>query len=110
MTGQNNSAGQSPAPPEHLSSEMRNFYAWVCSNWPMDRRDHLRLQTACEAWDRMTQARRLIHEVGLTYEDSAGNPRQHPATKIEKEARGDWLRSLRELGLDLATSGSMMKC
>jgi len=62
---------------------------------------HLRLlQAACEAWDRMTQARQEVATDGLTYVDPKGQRRPNPAVAIERDARIAFARLVRDLGLD----------
>jgi phage terminase small subunit len=58
------------------------------------------LQLAGEAWDRCHQARAILAVEGLTYTDGHGNPRAHPATTIERDARIGFARLVRDLGLD----------
>ena len=63
---------------------------------------HLRLlQAACEAWDRMGQARQALADHGrLTFTDERGTIRAHPAVAMERDARTAFARLVRELDLD----------
>ena len=58
------------------------------------------LQLACEAWDRLNQARDALAEHGLTYLSKDGDPRPRPEVAIERDARVAFARLVRDLGLD----------
>jgi P27 family predicted phage terminase small subunit len=88
-----------PAPPEHLSAEMQHWWRAIVADFDLDSH-HLRLlECACDAWDRMTQARATITDEGLTVEGATGK-RTHPAVNIERDARASFARLIRELDLD----------
>jgi phage terminase small subunit len=59
------------------------------------------LEAACSAWDRMVQAREIVAELGLTFVDKGGDPRARPEIAIERDSRTSFLRTLRELDLDV---------
>jgi phage terminase small subunit len=63
---------------------------------------HLRLlRAACEAWDRMQQARQALDaHGGLTFTDANGTIRAHPCVAMERDARVGFARLVRELDLD----------
>jgi phage terminase small subunit len=61
------------------------------------------LEAACTAWDRMTEARKVLAENGLSYEDTRGRHHPLPEVAIERDARISFARLLRDLGLDEAT-------
>jgi P27 family predicted phage terminase small subunit len=67
-----------------------------------DEHDRARLQAACEACDRMTEAREILDVEGLTFLDRFDQPKPRPEIAVERDSRTAMLRSLRELGLDLA--------
>lgn len=96
--------------PEHLSDEARNLWAYVEESFHLEHQDFLRLRAACEAWDRLQQARRQLAESGPFYEDRFGAPRAHPAVALERDSRIGFMRSLREIGLDVAAgAGDMLR-
>jgi len=67
----------------------------------LETHDFLRLRTACEAWDRLQEARRRLAKDGAYVEDRFDQLRAHPAVQVEKDARIGFLRALREMGLDV---------
>lgn len=95
-----------PQPPAHLSAEAAEWWQSVVRDYSLEPH-HLRLlQAACEAWDRMQQARQSIAEHGgVTFTDERGVIRAHPAVAIERDARVAVARMVRELDLDGGSSG-----
>lgn len=93
--------GASTPPPDHLSESARAWWGEVLRNFDLEGH-HLRLlQSACEAWDRMTQAREALKLHGaLTFTDDKGTIRAHPCVAIERDARVAFARLVRELDLD----------
>jgi P27 family predicted phage terminase small subunit len=92
-----------PPAPSHLSKATAAWFDAVVSEYELESH-HLRLlQSACEAWDRMQQARSAIAEYGLIFNDKDGNPKTRPEVAIERDSRIGFARLLRELDLD--TSG-----
>jgi phage terminase small subunit len=87
--------------PEHLSDDAASWWRSVVSDFDLEPH-HLRLlQAAAGAWDRMQGARRAIAEHGsITFTDSSGNLKAHPAEAIERNARTAFARLVRELDLD----------
>lgn len=88
-------------PPEHLSESAQEWWRSALSDYDFEPH-HLRLlQAACEAWDRMQQARQaLADHGGLTFTDERGVIRAHPAVAMERDARIAFARLVRELDLD----------
>ncbi len=88
-------------PPDHLSAEAAAWWRDVVRDYALEPH-HLRLlQAACEAWDRMAQARaELTAHGGLTFKDERGVIRAHPAVAMERDARVAVARLVRELDLD----------
>lgn len=59
------------------------------------------LTAACEAFDRMRAAQKLIAKDGMVAADRFGQQKPHPAVVIERDARGQMLAALKQLNLDL---------
>lgn len=88
------------AAPKHLSEDVATWWRQVNREFELEPH-HLRLLTlAAEAWDRCQQARFVIAQNGLTYEDRFGAPRARPEVAVERDSRLAFARLLRELDLD----------
>jgi phage terminase small subunit len=64
------------------------------------------LRIAGEAWSRSKQARLLLETDGIVTTDKYGSVKVHPAIAIEKDSKILFLRSVRELNLDLGAEES----
>jgi P27 family predicted phage terminase small subunit len=84
---------------EHLSPAMRRFYNVIARKYALQEQHRRLLITACEAHDRMTQAREQLAREGLTITTRHGEVRQHPCAAIERDSATRFARLLRELGL-----------
>jgi phage terminase small subunit len=82
-----------------LSLEMQTFYRGISRRFDLSEHHRALLRCACEAHDRMDQARTLVATEGLTTIDRHGMVRPHPAVAIELASRTSFARLLRELGL-----------
>jgi phage terminase small subunit len=78
---------------------MQTWWHAVMARYVLDDHHRYLLQAACEAWDRMTQARRAIAEHGLTYQ-LGETIRARPEIRIEVENRTSFARIVRDLGID----------
>ncbi len=88
-------------PPNHLSSEMKKFWGNVLKDYELESDALLVLRTACEQWDRAQQAREVLANEGITI-----GGKKHKAIDVDKQAVGLFLRSMRQLGLDVVAPGS----
>ncbi len=62
---------------------------------------HLRLLVlAGQAWDRASEARRVLKKEGAIIHDRFGQKKMHPATQIEAQSMASFMRLLRETGID----------
>ncbi|MEP7366879.1 MAG: hypothetical protein ABI972_26780 [Acidobacteriota bacterium] len=85
-----------------LSPEARGLYAKLSKEWRIvDASGLLVLLTAMQALDRLRQAQALLARDGIVMPDRFGQQKPHPASQIEREARGGLLQALRALNLDL---------
>jgi P27 family predicted phage terminase small subunit len=85
-----------------LSRDARDLWLSIERTYVLEDHHVAILTAALEAWDRARDARHVIESKGLTYEDRFGQPKPRPEVKIEKDARGQFRRLMRELGLDFA--------
>lgn len=89
-------------PPRHLKAATRRWYAGVVADYALDPHHVKLLILACEALDRYQEARQVLADQGMTYEDRFGAPKPRPEVAIERDSRLGFARLLRELGLDVA--------
>jgi phage terminase small subunit len=91
----------SPKAPEHLKPATATWWREVMQDYDLEPH-HVRLLTlAGEAWDRGVQAREILAEKGLTYDDRFKQPRARPEVAIERDSRIAFARLVRELALDI---------
>lgn len=89
-----------PTAPKHLSTEARKMWARLTADYVLDDAGGmLLLQSACEAYDRLQEARRLIDKEGAVQRDRWGQAKPHPACGIERDARTQMHSALRLLKL-----------
>ena len=92
-------------PPAHLRADTREWWTSVLDEFELEEH-HIKLLTlACEAWDRCQQARQVLREHGLTYDDRFSQPRNRPEVTVERHSRLAFARLLRELDLDAEPLG-----
>ncbi len=95
---------KTPLSPTHLRPETAKWWAQIVEEYQLESH-HLRLlQSCCEAWDRMAEARERIAADGAYTEDRFKQLKTHPAVAVERDSRISFSRCLRELGLDIETS------
>ncbi len=87
--------------PRHLQPATRKWFRWVVREWGLEQHHERILIAACESWDRYQEARGILQVEGLTFIDRFGAPRSRPEVGIERDSRLAFLRSLRELDLDI---------
>jgi phage terminase small subunit len=90
-------------PPTHLSVKSAALWARLVSDYRLDAPGLALLQVACEALDRLEQAREVLERDGLTIGEG-GSTRRHPALDIEKQSASIFLRAWRDLGWDKTES------
>jgi phage terminase small subunit len=94
-------AKRRPKPPPHLAEATRTWWKSVVEGYALEPH-HLRLlQLAGEAWDRAQQARTVIENTGLTYQNRFGDPVLRPEVAVERDSRLAFARLVRELDLDV---------
>jgi P27 family predicted phage terminase small subunit len=88
--------------PKHLSAEARKMGREIAAEYGIEDAAGLRiLVSGLEAWDRATQARQAIDREGMTLTDRWGQVKTHPLCTVERDARAQFLASLKQLNLDL---------
>ena len=86
--------------PNHLSDNMKSWWRQINDTFELESQ-HLKILTlACEAFDQAEIARAHLAIHGNVYVDRWGQPKQRPEIQIQQQARRDFARLLRELGLD----------
>lgn len=97
-----------PAPPRHLSKEARGWWVRLVEEYAIDDTPGLLvLEATLEAFDRLRGAQAVLAKEGITAVDRFGQPRQHPATCVERDARTALMRGLKALNLDVVLPGSV---
>ena len=91
--------------PEHLSLEARKWWCHVHEGWDLEEHHSMVLTSACEAFDRCNEAKAIIDEKGITYTDRFKQPKARPEVAVERDSRLQFVRLVRELGLDLEQPG-----
>lgn len=87
-------------PPNHLKAPAKKFWNQMMEDYEIDDAGGLALlQAACEAYQRSHEARKTINKEGAVIKDRFGQLKPHPATSIERDARGQLITALRALKL-----------
>lgn len=94
-------------PPKHLNRAAKKLWRELQAEYGIaDAGGLALLQTACECWAEMEQAREILDREGMTIEsDTTGFKRLNPAAKALKEARASFFRAISMLNLDVAFDG-----
>ncbi|WP_413614899.1 P27 family phage terminase small subunit [Halomonas cupida] len=88
--------------PEHLSLPARYLWKTIRDDYDLgDEAAQAILTAAFEAWDRAKRARERLKEDGEYINDRFGQVVVHPAVKVEREARNQFLSAIKQLGLDI---------
>ena len=88
-------------PPDHLQPATKAWWTAVIAHFDLQPHQLRTLQAAAESWDRKEQAREALTVHGLVYTDGKGMVRARPEVAIERDGRVAYLRSLRELNLEV---------
>ena len=88
-------------PPSHLSKAAKSLWSRLMADYQLDDAGGaLLLQSACEAYDRLQEARKLIDAEGSVVRDRWNQAKVHPACGIERDARTQLHSALRLLKLE----------
>ena len=89
-----------PAAPHHLSPRGRQLWGEVGPTAAKTAGRQALLQAALECLDTADAARRLVEAEGLIVKtERSGVAHVHPGVRVEREARGQFARIWKELGL-----------
>jgi P27 family predicted phage terminase small subunit len=92
--------GKLASPPRHLAEEEAGLFRRLVSEFAIDDSNSVSLlSVAMEAHQRMREARELLAEEGAVIKNRFGARIAHPAVAIERDARTDYLRSMKVLNL-----------
>ena len=91
--------------PRHLSAKGKAFFTEMVDEYSIADAGGIALLTrAAECVDRLAEAQTAIAKFGAIVKNQYGKPALNPATKLEKEARSDFLAAMRQLNLDIKVS------
>jgi len=88
-------------PPEHLSKYAADWWRSVAKRYELESHHVELLSRAAEALDRCRQAREHVDEYGMSYGDTAGNPKMRPECLVQRDMAVLFARLVRELNLDV---------
>lgn len=88
-----------PRPPKHLQPATRRWWRGIVEEYCLDSSALRLLTMAGECWDRSEEARVIVVKEGVTFLDAQGSPRKHPACNVELDAKINFARLLKQLGL-----------
>lgn len=90
-----------PKPPATLGKTGRSFWSAVLGEYELvDTHDLARLATAAQTLDRLDECATVLAAEGLFVDGRYGS-KPHPAAILEDRLKQTFLRTVRELGLDL---------
>lgn len=89
-----------PRPPRHLRPSTRSWFKAIAEAFALEPHHFRLLILASEAWDRGERAREVLAR-SLTFKDSRGNLRPHPANALVRDNAVVFARLIRELRLDV---------
>jgi len=85
----------------HLKPATKKWFDRIASEYQLESH-HLRiLLVAGEMWDRSAEAREAVQQAGVAVVDRYGQMKANPLIETERSCKILFLRSIRELGLDI---------
>ena len=95
-----------PAAPATLTPEASSLWRELVAEYDFDDRvGRMLLEEGLIAWDRARSAAALIARDGAVLVGRDGAMRRHPAVGIERDSRAQFVRIMRELGVNLEPVG-----
>jgi phage terminase small subunit len=87
--------------PAHLKPKTAAWWASVTDDYMLEPHHERLLTLAATAWDRAEQARAMLDEHGLKFNDRFDSLHARPEIAIERDSRTGFARLIRELDLDV---------
>ena len=84
--------------PKGLSKESATIWKMVFKTCKLMPPEIQLLVVACQSWDEMQKARKILNDRGFLIKDKKVGIRCNPAAQILKDSRGAFLRSWKALG------------
>jgi len=88
--------------PNDLSLDARKHWNRITKEYELTSDAAMILETALQNWDMAQNARALLRKEGMVL-----NGKRHPAVEIQKLGDSIFLRSMRELGLNISDAGDV---
>ena len=88
-------------PPAYLSKEAKKWFASITDSYELESHHVKLLVLACEAWDEKEAARVEVEKSGATFLDRYKQVREHPSINTGRQARIQFARLVRDMGLDI---------
>ncbi len=88
-------------PPKNLSRDSRKLWLQLNREWELDTQALMVLRVGLEAYDQLKEARALIDLEGAIIETPTHFFKEHPALKVEREARAGFLQAWRMLAFNV---------
>ncbi len=94
-------------PPNHLSSEARNWWKKIDAEWSLDDNNYLILLTALEAFDEMRSAQATLKKYGMVVKSKTDVVKKNPALELLKISRSHFLQAWRLLNFGVEPPGEI---
>jgi P27 family predicted phage terminase small subunit len=86
-------------PPNHLQPATKTWWTAVHTKYELTDSEELLLAEACEIYDQLAAARKLLRADGLVIPGREGGKRAHPAVAIVRDCSASFASLVKQLGL-----------
>jgi P27 family predicted phage terminase small subunit len=86
-------------PPTHLQATTKQWMTDVHAKYDLTDSEELLLLEACEIYDQLAAARKLLRNDGLVIPGREGGKRAHPAVAIARDCSAAFAALVKQLGL-----------